>query len=90
MSSRIGFTVHGQVIGVNFRSFTTRKAKELGVTGWVQNTDDGKVAGQAQGDETALDSFVKAINNGPPAAHVVKVEKEEQDVVSGESSFVTK
>ena len=45
------------------------------------------MAGEAQGTETNLQSYVKELNNGPSAAHVVKVEKEEIGSKEGESSF---
>ncbi|KAL5412393.1 hypothetical protein PMIN03_004331 [Paraphaeosphaeria minitans] len=40
---RIAFKVDGEVQGVNFRSFTTKKAQSLGVTGFVANASDGTV-----------------------------------------------
>ena len=36
-----------------------------------------QVTGEAQGSEDSIQSFLKEINRGPSAAHVVKVEKEE-------------
>jgi len=45
------------------------------------------VAGEVQGSEDSIKSYLKEINNGPSAAHVVKVEKEEIKVKGGESSF---
>ena len=36
-----------------------------------------KVTGEAQGSEDSIKSFLKEINKGPSAAHVVKVDKEE-------------
>ena len=36
-----------------------------------------QVTGEAQGSEDNIQSFLKEINSGPRAAHVVKVEKEE-------------
>ncbi|KAI9873341.1 MAG: hypothetical protein M1830_000515 [Pleopsidium flavum] len=90
MSKRISFRVHGEVQGVNFRSFTEKKASSYGLTGWVTNTSNGKVEGEAQGDEESLQKFIKELNNGPSAAHVVKVEKTEQDVKEGEKSFEAK
>lgn len=35
-----------------------------------------QVAGEAQGSEDSIKSFLKELNNGPSAAQVVKVEKE--------------
>ena len=36
-----------------------------------------QVTGEAQGSKDSIQSFLKEINSGPSAAHVVKVEKEE-------------
>ena len=36
-----------------------------------------QVTGEAQGAEDSIQSFLKELNSGPRAAHVVKVEKEE-------------
>lgn len=36
------------------RKYTEDKAKKLGLVGWVMNTPEGTVVGQAQGDEAAL------------------------------------
>ncbi|KAM0803516.1 Acylphosphatase-like domain-containing protein [Usnea florida] len=87
---RISYTVHGRVQGVNFRSFTQTKAKSLNLTGFVMNTSDDKVSGEAQGSEDSIKSFLKELNSGPSAAHVTKVEKEEITTKEGESSFGTR
>lgn len=86
---RISYTVHGSVQGVNFRSFAQTKATSLNLTGFVKNTSDNKVTGEAQGSEDSIKSFLKELNNGPRAAQVVKVEKEEIETKEGESSFGT-
>ncbi|KAJ9658884.1 hypothetical protein H2198_003454 [Neophaeococcomyces mojaviensis] len=85
--TRISFKVHGTVQGVNFRSFTQKKANSYGVTGWVKNTSDDKVVGEAQGTTEALQKLKKDLNEGPSPAHVVKVETEEITTKDGESSF---
>jgi len=87
MSQRISFKVHGAVQGVNFRSFTQKKASAYGLTGWVSNTTNDKVIGEAQGAGESLRKLLKDLNNGPAAAHVVKVEKEALDLKEGEKSF---
>ena len=54
-------------------------------------TSDGiKVEGEAQGDEESLQKLLKDLNRGPSLAHVVKVEKSEQEVKEGEHSFEAK
>ncbi|RAO71878.1 uncharacterized protein BHQ10_007890 [Talaromyces amestolkiae] len=42
--TRVRFRVHGTVQGVSFRAFTQKRATEYGVTGWVQNSPDGRVS----------------------------------------------
>ncbi|GAB7341064.1 hypothetical protein MBLNU457_7384t1 [Dothideomycetes sp. NU457] len=87
MSKRISYLVEGSVQGVNFRSFTVDQAQSLGVTGFVKNTPDGTVTGEAQGDQSSLDKFVQHLNKGPSAAKVQKVDTKEISVKQGESDF---
>ncbi|KAK9421652.1 putative Acylphosphatase-like domain-containing protein [Seiridium unicorne] len=87
MSQRVYFLVHGTVQGVNFRNFSQKKATDLGVTGWVRNTNNDKVEGEAQGPPDAIKKFLKHIDDGPTHARVVKLDKEERDVQGGESQF---
>jgi len=87
MSQRISFRVHGEVQGVSYRYFTQKKANEYGLTGWVRNAPQGKVEGEAQGDSDSIQKLLKDLDRGPTHAHVVKLEKQEQNVKEGESSF---
>ncbi|KAI2614421.1 Acylphosphatase [Hypoxylon fragiforme] len=87
MSQRVYFLVHGRVQGVSYRYFAHKKAAEHNVTGWCRNTENGKVEGEAQGDEDALKSFLKDLDKGPTHAHVVRLDKESRDVQEGEASF---
>ena len=41
--AQISFKVEGEVQGVNFRSFTQKQAKSIGITGFVTNSSDGSV-----------------------------------------------
>ncbi|KIW24586.1 uncharacterized protein PV07_10292 [Cladophialophora immunda] len=87
MAKRIAFKVHGKVQGVAFRDFTQRKASSYGLTGFVFNTTDGRVAGEAQGDEEALKKLKSDLDSGPRLAHVVKLEIKDIDIKEGEKSF---
>lgn len=87
MTKRISFRVHGRVQGVNFRSFTQKKADSYNLTGWVRNTPNEKVEGEAQGEDDLIRKLIKDLGNGPPAAHVVKVEQEDLEVQEGEQGF---
>lgn len=46
-----------------------------------------QVEGEAQGEEQAIKDFLKDIDNGPRHAHVVRLDKEDREVVEGESGF---
>ena len=66
--------VRGIVQGVGFRPFVYRLAISYGVTGWVQNGDDG-VQIHAEGSADALASFIRELEvHPPPAARVQSVE----------------
>ncbi|KAI9673955.1 MAG: hypothetical protein M1817_002161 [Caeruleum heppii] len=87
MSKRIAFKVTGEVQGVNFRSFTQTKAQSYGLTGWVRNSPNGQVEGEAQGEEANIKKLLSDLDQGPSRAHVNKVEQSETDLKQGESSF---
>ncbi|MCX7785781.1 MAG: acylphosphatase [candidate division WOR-3 bacterium] len=67
---RIHIIVSGRVQGVFFRDFTRRKAQLLGLTGWVRNTDDGKVEIVAEGKKDKLEQLIAAVKIGPASAKV--------------------
>lgn len=71
--------VHGRVQGVGFRFFVERKARELGLTGWVRNRYDGSVEAVVQGSPEAVDAMIAAARRGPRAAEVSALEVEEAD-----------
>ncbi|XP_075167230.1 acylphosphatase-2-like [Haematobia irritans] len=51
------FEVFGKVQGVFFRKHTQRKAKELGLHGWIMNTPEGTVKGQMEGTQKELNEM---------------------------------
>lgn len=51
------FRISGLVQGVNFRSSTAKKAKELSLRGWVKNEPDETVSGVAAGSEDQLEKL---------------------------------
>ncbi|SPQ19025.1 14d33352-ad85-4275-8648-71262e5a93ea [Thermothielavioides terrestris] len=68
--------------------FTRHRAIEHKLTGWVRNTDNNKVEGEVQGEEDAIAAFLKHVDKGPRHAHVVRLDKEDREVVEGETEFV--
>jgi acylphosphatase len=71
------FRVEGLVQGVGFRWFVWRQAKRLGLRGLARNLRDGSVEVLADGPEAALVELEQALQRGPPAAQVARVEKSE-------------
>lgn len=65
--------VQGKVQGVFFRAGTKKKADELGIKGWVKNTDDGHVEIVATGDHDPIKTFIEWCYIGPPRARVLQV-----------------
>ena len=77
--------VSGMVQGVGYRYFCYRKAKDLGITGWVKNQPDGSVLILAEGDRSAIEGFIVELKMGPPASSVNDVNVEWRSF-SGEMS----
>lgn len=80
MLKKIRITISGKVQGVFYRMNTKNKAGELGLTGWVKNTPNGKVEVLAEGKERVLKEFIKWCYNGSKGAKVDKIEVEWEDV----------
>ena len=76
---RIHVWVKGMVQGVGFRYFTIRKARELGVTGWVRNSADGGVEIVAEGEKWKLKEFTESVKMGPSHAAVTALEVKEEE-----------
>ena len=73
-------TIHGRVQGVFYRDWTMRTARELGVTGWVRNRDDGTVEAHVEGNRKAIDTMTDRMREGPPRAQVERIERAEADL----------
>ena len=73
----IHLTVHGRVQGVGYRWWTEQAAARLGLDGWVRNRADGTVEILAIGGPAALEQFVQACRQGPSAARVAHIRRDE-------------
>jgi len=70
----VQIVVHGYVQGVFFRAFTSRRAAELGLTGYVRNLPSGEaVEVSAEGEREKLQVLIDSLKVGPPAARVEKI-----------------
>ncbi len=65
--------VYGYVQGVFFRDFVSRRATQLGLTGYVRNLPRGIVEVNAEGERKQLDQLIGYLKVGPPSAKVEKV-----------------
>jgi len=73
MKEEIYCNIKGRVQLVMFRDFSQRKAKKLGLSGWVKNLNDGSVDLLAQGERDELEKYVELLNKGPIFAKVDSV-----------------
>jgi acylphosphatase len=85
---RIHAFVSGRVQGVFFRAHAMCRAKDLGLTGWIQNTNDDRVETVAEGNRKAVDEFVKFLWKGSPEAEVEDVEVIEEEYKGEFDTFV--
>jgi len=66
--------VYGYVQGVFFRAFVSRRATELGLTGYVRNLPNGEaVEVLAEGERKRLEELISHLKVGPPTAKVERV-----------------
>ena len=72
---RLDLVIEGMVQGVGYRYSAKMKAESLGIRGSVKNLRDGSVFVTAQGDNDAMDNFVRWCYKGPPDAVVRNIVK---------------
>ncbi|HSK70119.1 MAG TPA: acylphosphatase, partial [Pyrinomonadaceae bacterium] len=83
---RLRATVRGAVQGVGFRPFVYRLAKELNLTGWVNNSPKG-VFIEVEGGSAKLKSFLLRLESEkPPRSFIQSLESSFLDAV-GFSEF---
>jgi len=70
---RLEASARGRVQGVGFRYFILRRGMDLGVAGWVANESDGSVRVVAEGSREQLEAMLEAMEQGPAAASVERV-----------------
>jgi acylphosphatase len=87
---RVAVLVSGSVQGVFFRSSTADRAEQLGLTGWVRNLPDGRVAAEFQGPAEAVEEILAFCARGPSEATVEAVETRELDPVQGDAPFAVR
>jgi len=81
----IHFLIRGRVQGVGFRWFVHREAAELGLRGWVRNTDAGEVEVVAAGDTEAIEDLRFELRRGSRGSRVDAVIEHELVEAEAES-----
>jgi acylphosphatase len=66
----VHFLIRGRVQGVGFRWFVHREAAELGLHGWVRNTDSGDVEVVASGDAELISELRAELHKGSRGSRV--------------------
>jgi acylphosphatase len=81
--------VHGRVQGVGFRAFVVWRALDLDLTGFARNLSNGRtVEVIAEGPRSALETLLTHLRQGPPMAHVEKVDVSWLEASGGYRGFV--
>ena len=78
------FLVKGRVQGVGFRWFVHREAAEIGLRGWVRNTDDGHVEVVAAGHAQDMAELKTALHQGSRGSRVDAVLEHDLEDSEGE------
>ena len=79
--------ISGRVQGVGFRDWVVRRARALGVRGWVENADHGTVHALFGGTDAALTAMLAACHQGPRGASVRDVVELPAEVANFPTGF---
>jgi acylphosphatase len=84
---RLSARITGRVQGVGFRNFTQMRARQLELTGWVRNEQDGSVRLEAEGPRGALEELLDAVHEGPRMARVNEVSADWEEATNEFDTF---
>jgi acylphosphatase len=85
MQARI--IVLGFVQGVGFRQAVKRKARSLGLTGWVKNLSDNRVEALFSGPKEQIEEAILFCKKGPFLAEVKSVDVNWEEAQGEFSNF---
>jgi len=75
---RVHVFVSGRVQGVFYRAYCARRARELGLAGFVRNLPDGRVEAAFEGPDEDVDAMVAWCHRGSEWSRVDAVEVSEE------------
>lgn len=83
------YQVEGRVQGVGFRWFVQREAAEIGLRGWVRNTQDGHVEAVAAGSPEQIDELEAVLRKGSRGSRVdrIRIHNLQEDEAAGLHEF---
>ncbi|XP_006268421.1 acylphosphatase-1 isoform X1 [Alligator mississippiensis] len=71
----VDYEIFGKVQGVFFRKHTQAEGRQLGLVGWVRNTERGTVQGQVQGPAAAVRQLQQWLRDtGSPKSRIDRAE----------------
>ena len=79
------YQIEGRVQGVGFRWFVQREAAELGLRGWVRNTEAGHVEAVAAGEPGQIAELEQALRKGSRGSRVDRVQVHDLSESEGEA-----
>ncbi len=78
----VHIVVKGKVQGVFYRASAKKYARELKITGWIRNTEEGDVEAMITGTKEQLKKFSDWCSRGPKDAVVnMLIEKEQPETI---------
>jgi acylphosphatase len=85
--ARLTAWVEGRVQGVGFRWWARARALELGLVGWAENLEDGRVRVIAEGAAAACAELLALLEGGETPGRVVRVTHRWDEAHGGLSGF---
>ena len=85
--ARLTAWVEGRVQGVGFRWWARARALELGLVGWAENLEDGRVRVIAEGAAAACAELLALLEGGETPGRVVRVTHRWDEPLGGLSGF---
>lgn len=73
MMQRATIRVLGLVQGVGYRRFAEKRARAIGLNGFVRNENSGAVLVDVEGDRAAIETYIEQLQTGPAFARVSDV-----------------
>jgi len=71
--ARLTAWIEGRVQGVGFRWWTRARALELGLAGWAENLEDGRVRVVAEGAADSCGQLLALLDSAEAPGRVVRV-----------------